>query len=195
MARSVTSCDDLDDLGVSPIVASSDVDLVVRARGGDLDAFTVLVARYRDRFVRYARHMLGTHEDAEEAVQDAFVRAHRALSQCDPDRFAAWAYRILVNRCRTMARRRRWWKTRADPLDQANEVGVPHPAGTAAWREEIDRALTVLSEEQREAFLLKYVEDMSYQEISTATGASIPALKMRVSRACERMRGMLGGAA
>ena len=189
------TCDDRRVGGVYPSVASSDVDLVVRARGGDLDAFTLLVARYRDRFVRYAKHLLGSHEDAEEAVQDAFVRAHRALSQCDPERFAAWAYRILINRCRTMSKRRRWWKIRADDIDRAVDVGVPHPAAQAAWREEIERALRGLSEEQREAFLLKYVEDMSYQEISLATGASIPALKMRVSRACERMRGMLGGAA
>lgn len=177
---------------VIPLVAHSDGELVVRARGGDLDAFAALIARYRDRFVRYAKHMLGTREDAEEAVQDAFVRAFRALEQCDPDRFGAWTYRILVNRCRTSARRRRWWSGRVAELDHANEVGVPHPAANDEHREEIDRALTRLSSDQREAFLLKYVDEMSYEEISSVTGASVSALKMRVKRACERLRESLG---
>lgn len=181
--------------GVTPDVASSDVDLVLRARRGDLDAFADLVARYRDRFIRYARHMLGSHEDAEEAVQDAFVRAHRSLAQCDPERFGAWSYRIMVNRCRTVARRRRWWRFRVTDLQQASEVGVPHPAAGGALREEIDRAVALLTADQREAFLLKHVEDLSYQEMTTITGASVAALKMRVSRACERMRELLGDVA
>jgi RNA polymerase sigma-70 factor (ECF subfamily) len=138
--------------------------------------------------------MLGTREDAEEAVQDAFVRCYRGLDRCDPDRFGAWSYRILVNRCRTAARRRRWWWSRVDTVDRADAVPVAHPAGDAAWREEIGLALAGLSQEQREAFLLKHVEDLSYEEMSAATGASIPALKMRVSRACERLRTVLGAA-
>jgi RNA polymerase sigma-70 factor (ECF subfamily) len=172
-------------------VAPSDGELVDRSRAGDLGAFSALVGRHRDRFLRYATHMLGSAEDAEEAVQDALVRAYRSLAGCTPDRFGAWAFRIVVNRCRTAARRRRWWWTRAADLDQATHVGVAHPAGGAAWREEIDVALRQLPAEQREAFLLKHVDDLSYQEMSEATGASVPALKMRVSRACERLRARL----
>ncbi len=98
----------------------------------------------------------------------------------------------MVNRCRTVAQRRRWWRFRVTELQQALEVGVPHPAAGSAWREEIDRAVAQLSADQREAFLLKHVEEMSYQEMSMITGASVAALKMRVSRACERMRDLLG---
>jgi len=138
--------------------------------------------------------MLGNREDAEEAVQDAFIRAHRALDQCDPARFGAWSYRILVNRCRTQARRWRWWRQGATEIEHARQLGVPHPSGDAAWREEISHALARLSAGQREAFLLKHVDDMSYEEMSTVTGVSVPALKMRVNRACERLRGTLGSA-
>lgn len=98
----------------------------------------------------------------------------------------------MVNRCRTAARRRRWWRLRISGLQQAAEVGIPHPAAGAAWREEIDRAVALLTAEQREAFLLKHVDDLSYHEMSAITGASVAALKMRVSRACERMRDLLG---
>ncbi|TLY56785.1 MAG: RNA polymerase sigma factor, partial [Gemmatimonadetes bacterium] len=82
-------------------VGRSDAALVRRVRAGDAAAYADLVARYRDRLGRYALHMLGNREDAEEALQDAFVRAYRSLARCDdPERFGAWLYGILVNRCR-----------------------------------------------------------------------------------------------
>src|SRR5919107_3071820 len=85
-----------------PDVELSDAELVRRVLAGNVDAYATLVARYRDRYARYAVHMLGSREDAEEALQDAFVRAYRSLARCDdPERFGAWLFRILVNRCRT----------------------------------------------------------------------------------------------
>src|SRR2546430_2205084 len=83
-------------------VGTSDAALVRRVQTGDTGAYADLVARYRDRLGRYALHMLGNREDAEEVLQDAFVRAYRSLARCDdPERFGAWLYGILVNRCRT----------------------------------------------------------------------------------------------
>src|SRR5881296_4750365 len=87
-------------------VGTSDAELVRRVLGGDTRAYAGLVARYRDRLGRYAVHMLGDQEDAEEALQDAFVRGYRSLARCnDPERFGAWLYGILVNRCRTAGAR------------------------------------------------------------------------------------------
>src|SRR6266704_1672635 len=87
-------------------VESSDAELVRRVRTGDIGAYGVLVSRYRDRLGRYAIHMIGDREDAEEALQDSFVRAYRSLARCDdPARFGAWLYGILVNRCRTVGAR------------------------------------------------------------------------------------------
>ena len=65
------------------------------------------------------------------------------------------------------------------------------PGEDAAWREEIQRALAGLVQEQREAFLLKHVEDLSYEEMEAVTGVGVSALKMRVSRACEKLRDQL----
>jgi RNA polymerase sigma-70 factor, ECF subfamily len=172
---------------------STDGELVRRVLAGETDVYRHLVARYRDRLGRYAVHMLGNTEDAEEALQDSFVRAYRSLARCDdPDRFAAWLFRILVNRCRTAGGRR----SRREKTIIANEgavldASVSHPADQLAWREEIQRALARLDKDQREAFLLKYVEDKSYDEISDITGAGVSALKMRVKRACDRLRVML----
>jgi RNA polymerase sigma-70 factor (ECF subfamily) len=71
------------------------------------------------------------------------------------------------------------------------EASHDHPADRSAWREEIDRALQQLRPEQREAFLLKYVEEMGYDEMSQSTGVGVSALKMRVMRACDRLRELL----
>lgn len=167
--------------------------IVARVLRGDVEAFRVLVERYRDRYARYAVHMLGNHEDAEEALQDAFTRAYRSLSRCeDPERFGAWLFRILVNRCRTIgARRGRRSKTFVVDEGALLDAAIDHPADSAAWREEIERALRQLRPEQREAFLLKYVEEMGYDEMSQLTGVGVSALKMRVMRACERLRELL----
>lgn len=172
---------------------SSDAVIVARVLRGDVEAFAVLVERYRDRYARYAYHMLGNREDAEEALQDAFTRAYRSLARCeDPERFGAWLFRILVNRCRTMgARRGRRARTFVADESALLEAAEEHPEERRAWREEIDRALQRLRPEQREAFLLKYVEEMGYDEMSQLTGVGVSALKMRVMRACDRLRELL----
>jgi RNA polymerase sigma-70 factor, ECF subfamily len=172
---------------------SSDAVIVARVLRGDVESFRILVERYRDRYSRYAFHMLGNREDAEEALQDAFTRAYRSLGRCeDPERFGAWLFRILVNRCRTLgARRGRRAQTFVVDETAILEAAEEHPADRSAWREEIDRALQQLRSEQREAFLLKYVDDMGYDEMSQLTGVGVSALKMRVMRACERLRELL----
>lgn len=175
--------------------ASSDAAIVTRVLRGNAEAFRELVDRYRDQYARYALHMLGNREDAEEALQDAFTRAYRSLPRCeDPERFGAWLFRILVNRCRT-AGTRRGRRARTFVTDEAALLGASeeHPEDRTAWREEIDRALEQLRPEQREAFLLKYVEELGYDEMSRMTGVGVSALKMRVMRACERLRDLLSG--
>lgn len=169
--------------------------LISRVRQGDAEAFAPIVARYRTEFGRYARHMLGNREDAEDAVQETFVRAFRSLRSCrDPERFGAWAFSILVNRCRTAQRRVSGRRRRESELEPGRELGSSDPADPVAWREEIDRALGRLPEDQREAFLLRHVEGYSYEEMVRLTGAGVSALKMRVKRACDRLRSELEGA-
>jgi len=172
---------------------ASDAELIGWVLDGNTDAYGHLVARYRDRYARYARRMLGNRHDAEEALQDAFVRAYRSLERCaDRERFGAWLFRILVNRCRTSgARRLRRQQTFVQDETALMEAAEAHPSERAALREEIERALAQLVPEQREAFLLKYVEELSYEEMAEVTGAGVSALKMRVKRACERLRELL----
>jgi RNA polymerase sigma-70 factor, ECF subfamily len=176
---------------VSP--SPSDAELVQRVRQGDRDAYAPLIVRYRLRFGRYAFHLLGNESDAEEALQEAFFRAYRALDRCrEPDRFGAWLFRILVNCCRTAAVRRSRETGRQVSIEETQLVGLAHPMESSISQEDIHRALAQLGPEQREAFLLKYVEELSYEEMAELTGAGESALKMRVKRACARLRQLLG---
>ena len=176
----------------------TDAALVARVVDGDVDAYATLVARYRDRLARFALRMLGDPYDAEEALQDAFVRAYRSLARCEnPERFDAWLFSILVNRCRT-AGARATRRERTFVRDEMVLHAAAQPAGhglhdaeRGAWREEIDRALAQLDAGQREAFLLKHVEELSYEEMAVLTGVGVSALKMRVKRACDRLRELL----
>ena len=174
---------------------AGDADYVRRVLAGDAAAFAGLVARYRDRLGRYAVRMLGNHADAEDALQETFVRAYRSLGRCtDPDRFGAWVFGILVNRCRTIgaqrARRERWQV--ADESAVLRAAVREDPAGRQALREAITAALARVAPMLREAFLLKFVEELSYEEMAEVTGASIPALKMRVLRARSELQRLLG---
>ena len=180
----------------------TDAEVVRRVLAGDADAYALLVERYWDRYARYAVHMVGSREDAEEALQDAFLRAYHALGRYEErERFGGWLLRIVVNECRTVSARRRRRDHRFPDLAPEAwtaaeaECAAEHPAERAALREELDRALARLPREQREALLLKYTEGLSYDEIAAVTGAGTSALKMRVKRACERLREILVGAA
>ncbi|MBX6332263.1 MAG: RNA polymerase sigma factor [Gemmatimonadaceae bacterium] len=162
---------------------------------GNVEAYALLFRRYRDDYTRFAVRMLGSYADADDALQSAFLRAYRALAQChDPDKFGAWLRQIVVNECRTAAVRR-GRRDRRFAVDEGalERVLTDHPADGAAMREEIQHALDQLEVEHREAFLLKHVEGLSYEEMSAATGVGVSALKMRVKRACDRLRELLDG--
>ncbi|MHB8837931.1 MAG: RNA polymerase sigma factor [Gemmatimonadaceae bacterium] len=174
---------------------NSDIDPVIplRARNGDTEAFAELVEFFHVRCLRYARYMLGDEEDAEEAVQDTFVRVYDHLGQFRPDaRFEPWLFRILANRCRTTRERRR----RRESLVVTGELpavaaAVEAPEVPRDVMEEVEAALECLPSEQREAFLLRHVEDLSYEDMAVITGVRLSALRMRVKRACDALRTLL----
>ena len=169
---------------------STDIDPAVplRARNGDAQAFAELVEYFHSRCLRYARYMLGEEEDAEEAVQDTFIRVYDHLGQFRADaRFEPWLFRILANRCRTMRARRR----QRESLVVTGELPVTAaetPEDTQDLMEEVEAALEDLPTEQREAFLLRHVEDLSYEDMAVITGVRLSALRMRVKRACDTLR-------
>jgi RNA polymerase sigma-70 factor (ECF subfamily) len=170
----------------------TDAALVARARTGDVEAFGRLVDRYYDDCTRFARRMLGNRDDAEDALQEAFVHAYRGLARYqERDAFRAWLYRIVVNECRRLAARR--WKSERREVsdDQAVERAPSREDRSVELRDQLQVLLARLDPPLREALLLKYGEGLEYVEMARVTGASVPALKMRVKRARDQLRPML----
>ena len=167
----------------------SDGSVVRAVLAGDVDQFAVLVRRYRDRYARYAAHMLGSVDAAEDAVQDALVQAYTRLAQCrEPDNFAGWFFLILRNRC--FAERRRGRRVRG--LEGVEEIPAPEHTESSLEHAErvraLEQALLELTPEQREVFVLKHVEGLAYEDIAARLATSVAALKMRMHRAYDRLR-------
>lgn len=166
--------------------------LIRAAQEGDVRAFAALVDMYYARCLRFALHMLANRSDAEEVVQDTFVRVYRALpSYVEQESFEPWLFRILANRCRSAGSRERRRAEFVEFGDVPDRPSEHRHDDAIAWREEIALALAALPSEQREAFLMRHVEDLSYDDMAVATGAGVSALKMRVKRACDALRSWL----
>ena len=148
--------------------------------------------RYYEQCARYAVRMLGNRDDAEDALQATFLRAYRALGKYqERDKFSAWLYRILVNQCRSLAARRSQ-RERVFVREEALLLNAADDRASTGWSGEdeefVQRVLSELDPLLREAFLLKYIEELSYEEMSALTGVGVSALKMRVKRASDRLR-------
>jgi len=172
-------------------MSSLDPGILRKAQQGDRDSFALLVESYYPRALRFAMQMLGRREDAEEAVQDAFVRVHDNLARFREDApFDPWFFRILGNRCRTLAAKRNRHHELIDygdlPVDAASEDAPYEP--DPAFTRHVYRVLAELPAEQREAFLLHHVNDLDYEEMTIVTGAKGSTLRMRVKRAIDALR-------
>lgn len=132
---------------------------------------------------------------AADLVQDSLVNAYARLDKCrDRSKFGTWIFRILRNRCLDHLKERR----RKDlPLDEHHRTlaaagGPASDLHRRALADAIDRALAQLPDAQREAFLLKRVQDLTYDEMAEVVGASVSALRMRVLRGREVLQSVLG---
>ena len=174
---------------VTVVMEPEDEALVHRARDGDEASFGLLVERYYPRLLRYGVRMLGSRVDAEEAVQDAFVRAHRSLARYEErSQFGPWVFRILVNQCRTIGAKRRRRDRTFVPYGAESGSAAAIDTTELQWQVDVQGALMRLAPDAREALLLKFVEDRSYEDMAELTGVGVSALKMRVKRAREQLR-------
>ncbi len=176
----------------------NDQELVARVLQGDSQAFTELVESYQQAVYNLAYRMLGDAREAEDAAQEAFLRAYQHLSSYDPERsFKTWLLSIVSNYCIDRLRKRRLiWLSIEEPLP-------PHPALTSNMPEpeeafvskERDTAiqglLASLAPEYRAAVILRYWYDMSYAEIAEMLGTTESAIKSRLFRARQILAGEL----
>ena len=181
------------DIALNGTAAGIEDRLAVRCRSGDSGAFDELVARYQLRLYRFAFRLLRDRSEAEDAVQEAFVRAYRALSSYRPDGyFSSWIYRITLNECRRRLRGRKI----ALPLEFALiSDSCPDPQATVLANErhkDLRIALEGLPEHYRIVMTLFYFEELSIDEISRALNVSVSAIKVRLHRGRERLAKCLG---
>jgi len=165
--------------------------LLARARQGDLAAFETVVRRYQRRVYGVALRIVRAHDVADDVAQEAFVRAWRSLDRFELGRpFGPWVCRIAANLAVNHVRSPR---AREEGLPEGyaeTRSSDPGPLGAvldAEAREVLDEAMGGLSPEQRAVFVLRAVEDMSYEEIAGALGISQGTVMSRLFRARERL--------
>ncbi len=186
--------------GSSPDVATEQ-ELVEQAKRGDTSAFSELVNRYERNIYRLARHITQNEDDAEDVLQETFLKAFANLDQFQGhSKFYTWLVRIAVNESLMKLRRRK--ADRSVSLDEPVETGEDSmPREIAAWEENpeqkysraemnaiLSRAIDSLSPGFRTVFLLRDVEGFSTEETASALKLSIPAVKSRLLRARLQLR-------
>lgn len=184
----------------------SDLKLVQEAKSGDRAAFGALVKKYQQKVFYLAFDMIHDYEDAKDISQEAFIKAFEKLHQFEERaQFSTWLYRITVNLAMDQHRRRK--RRPQDPLDdkiqdierqknveQAEEGRRSElELQTTAQRQQIDKALEHLSDNQRVATVLKYFHQKSSKEIAQVLGCSESTARIHLFRAMKNMKKHLKG--
>ena len=167
------------------------------AKAGDLAAFEQIVIRHERGVLLTTLRLLGRWEDAQDAAQEVFVRMHKYLRRFDDDRdFAPWLYRMTVNVCRDLNRRRRP-ESDLETAGQAEDpaAGPDEQARTAEARRALQSALRQLSEKERAAIVLRDLEGLSTREVARILGSTeatvrshIGNARLKIMRLTERFR-------
>lgn len=177
-------------------------ELVRRAQSGDLAAFNTLVIQHQDAAYSLARRFLGTREAAEDATQEAFIRAYRRIDSFRGERFRSWLFSIVANAARDELRRRKRRpqlsldEARDDPERPSLDPPDPGPSPEAEalrgdLRAALERALLELPEDWREVVILSDVQGLAYEEIAETLSLPLGTVKSRLSRARGRLRDIL----
>lgn len=176
---------------------------VQRVLAGDADAFEPLVRAHEKAVYNLALRFLEKPEDAEDAAQEAFVKAYRSLESFQREsRFSTWLYRIVTNVCLDMLRARRRRQER--PLEVENDeeeretLEIPDERFSPErlldrklTREAVQRGLNALSEEGRSVLLLREIRGMSYEEIGETLGLEPGTVRSRIFRARKKLCALL----
>lgn len=177
-----------------PDIAADERDLVVRATGGDVDAFFALIDRH-DRALRgLAYRLLGDQHAMDDALQESYLKAFRALSKFSGDSaFKSWLYRIVYNTCLDELRRRK--AVGHLPIESVSHHadGRPDPAEVTAEKIDLAAAVASLSPDTRAAVLLVYVDGMDYRSATEVLGVSRGTLASRLHRGRAQLRRALDG--
>lgn len=163
------------------------------------DAFEVLVSRYQHTFLERARFIVKTTDEAEDVVQDTFVRIYRFAPRFrgESGTFRSWGMTILMNVARTRYQRQAKERSRSVLLTPEHYESLAEPSQKEAVQAKdiVERALPLLSKDAAHILRLAYLEDLPYQEIASREGLQVGAVKTRVHRAKKELRRIIGSLA
>ena len=166
-----------------------DAEAIAKCQQGDREAFRHLVERYQKRAVAHALAILFNRDDAEDAVQEAFIDAFKAINTFDTSRtFYQWFYVLLRNRCYKMTARRRPTESLDEVQLLASQQGMADDT-----RLTIEKALHSLTHEEREIVTLKYFSGLSYDELATHLQIPRGTVMSRLFYARRRLQEKLAG--
>jgi RNA polymerase sigma-70 factor (ECF subfamily) len=174
--------------------AVEDADLIAKARRGDVEGYNLLISRWEKRVYNYLLRLVGNREDALDLSQDVFLKAYQNLRKLEePERFAAWLFRIAHNEAYSMFRRRRPESdNEAEPEAVDGEIPV---AGSGIFPIElslaVNSALRRLSEDQREAVVLKIYQGFKFEEMAEILGCPVSTVKSRLYTALDLLKSEL----
>jgi RNA polymerase sigma-70 factor (ECF subfamily) len=170
-------------------------DLIERFKQGDLSAFEAIFRKHQDRIYNLCRYMLQDPQNAQDAAQDVFLKAYRALKDFTPDAsLYTWIYRIAMNTCLDYRRKSRREGFSSEPLteDLPSDEHSPYQLfESGEIRYSIQQALQKLPEKLRATIVLREIEGLSYEEIAEVLHTSAGTVKSRISRAREQLRHFL----
>jgi len=171
----------------------SDRELLTKTAGGSAVAFGVLMRRHEDRMFAMALRMLGDRADALDATQDAFIAAFRqSKSFRGESAVGTWLYRIGINACKDLIRKRNRWLAQDDAGETSNHAAPRPPIDDhVTTRLAIQEALARLPDEYREPIVMHDLGGISYEEIAAATGTALGTVKSRISRGRRRLAEIL----
>ena len=172
-------------------ISDEERELVRLAREGDERGFAGLVRLHQRRAYSVARSIVTTHEDAEDAVQEGFLRAHQALNRFDPAQtFGAWLNRIVANAALDLARRRK--VRNAEELSDSIPAAFRDPAEGGELRQRLEAALAQLPERARSVIVLHDVEGFTHAEIGAMLGIPGGTARSDLHHARQKLRVLLG---
>ena len=171
------------------VIIDNDAERIERILKGDSTAFRELVNRHKDYAFTLAYRILNSREDAEEAAQDAFVRAYNALASFNREaKFTTWLYRIVVNCALTVQQRR---KMQTEDIDDAKILRGSNDTTDALKQKEqkfyIQKALKLLSPDDVTMITLFYLKENSLEEIAEIVGIETNTVKVKLHRARKRL--------
>lgn len=191
--------------GVNQVSKSLDELLVERAKRGDVEAFEQLVSQYEKKVYNLSYRLTGSHEDASDVAQEAFVRVYTSLPEFRGDSsFATWLFRIVHNACLDELRKRK--RQRVTSIDETvmvddGEIGRQFATESDGPEQALERvetqravqtAISSLDEEYRIVVMMRDIQGYSYNEIADTLGINLGTVKSRLNRARHALKEMFG---